>query len=214
MLAQASEQIWKQAASEKNVPLWHIQANLPEFHINHFNAINPQIFNTLQLYCSFCPVLTVIDRCLQSHSAKSDMRHMGVPPSCHVHLPMRPLWLRWRWQEQSGACQNNRKRRTHTLAHSHSHLEHTGTASLSHGTTLIHSHCQSPTECVGCHWLPRLPVSGGASPCTHPLTGDSHWVHYPVSTASQRPEQRQWNMFIYIFIKKALHVIIYILNTP
>lgn len=161
----------------------------------------------LQLYCSFCPVLTVIDRCLQSHSTKSDTRHMGVPPSCHVHLPMRPLWLRWRWQEQSGACQNNRKRLTHTLAHSHSlshtHLEHTQTASLSlTGTTLIHSCCQSPTECVSCHWLPRLPVSRGASPRTHPLTGDSHWVHYPVSTASQRPEQRKWNVFPQIKKKK------------
>lgn len=42
---------------------------------------------------------------------------MGVPPSCHVHLPMSPLWLRCRWQEQSGACQSNRKR----LALSHAH---------------------------------------------------------------------------------------------
>lgn len=72
--------------------------------------------HTFHLYCSSRPALTVIDRCLQSHSAKSDMRHMGVPPSCHVCLPMSPLWLRWRWQEQSGACQSYRKRLTLSLS--------------------------------------------------------------------------------------------------
>lgn len=56
---------------------------------------------------------------------------MGVPPSCHVHLPMSPLWLRWRWQEQSGACQSNRKKLARL---------HPGSPSLSLSQTHTHSH--------------------------------------------------------------------------
>lgn len=104
-------------------------------------SLNLQYFlkkNTFQLYSSSRPTLTVIDRCLQSNSAKSDMRHMGVPPSCHVHPPMSLLWLRWRWQEQSGACQSNRKRITRSLPPSLSR-RHTDSFSLSlTGTTHIH----------------------------------------------------------------------------
>lgn len=101
------------------LPHYHVTCLLQIFSIARILFFNFSIENiqshTFQLYCSSRPALTVIDRCLQSHSAKSDMRHMGVPPSCHVCLPMSPLWLKWRWQDQSGACQSNRKRRTHSL---------------------------------------------------------------------------------------------------
>lgn len=61
---------------------------------------------------------------------------MGVPPSCHVHLPMSLLWLRWRWQEQSGARQSNRKK----LARSHP-----GSPSLSLALSQSHTHSHKHT---------------------------------------------------------------------
>ena len=114
--------------------------------------------HTLQLYCSSRPAPTVIDRCLQSHSAKSDMRHMGVPPSCHVHLPMSLLWLRWRWQEQSGACQSDRNSLAPTDSFPLPYRNNSHTLSLS-----------TPWCCVSAVInFPDFQWAGGASPHSRP----------------------------------------------
>lgn len=81
---------------------------IPNYYITHVNVHTLQILNIqsllpffisniqwhkLQLYCNSRSAGTVIDRCLQNQAAKSHIRHMRVPPSCHVRHPMSPLWL-------------------------------------------------------------------------------------------------------------------------
>lgn len=220
MLAQTSErnhvlstitQIWVSFFLLKHIHAFLLHCHITVYTLNH-TKIKPSTFkarsyslllsniqtHALQLYCSSRPALTVIDRCLQSHSTKSDMRHMGVPPSCHVHLPMSPLWLRWRWQEQSGACQSNRKRLTHTLSLSHTHT-HRQLPSLLQEQPSYTLAVNPPLSVSAVINFPDFQWAGELPLAPTSLTGDSHWgldagnaslsagSLLPVNTASQRP---------------------------
>lgn len=101
-------------------------------------------------------------------NGNSVMGHMGVPPSCHVHLPMSPLWLRWRWQKQSGACQSNRKGITHCRTHPD------GFPLPDRNNPLTLSLSAPPVSSSAVINLPNFQYAMRLPLVPTPLTGDSH----------------------------------------
>lgn len=103
-------------------------------------------------------------------TGKSDTRHMGVPPSCHVSLHMGPLWPRWRWQEQRGPCHRLRKRITYFHTRN-PNLQEQSTNTLAVGP----SPSTPPWVCQLSSTYQTSSVPGSFPFVPTPLTGDSHW---------------------------------------
>uniref|UniRef100_A0AAV2K1B5 Uncharacterized protein n=1 Tax=Knipowitschia caucasica TaxID=637954 RepID=A0AAV2K1B5_KNICA len=60
----------------------------------------------------------------RSPALKGTVRHgaSGHPPSCHVHLPMRPLWTGQRWQEKlRSPSQQQEEAQSHLTVLGHPH---------------------------------------------------------------------------------------------
>lgn len=152
---------------------------------------------------ALAPTPTVIDRCLHSHTGNSDTRHMGVPPSCHVHLPMSPLWLRWRWQEQSGACQSHRKRLTHTHRRLPSLLQEQASYTLAVNPPVSMSAVINfpDFQCAG--ELPLVPAPSqvtGGSMLGMPAS-PARSIH-PVYTERQKGNMKSEFLYVYLYYKE------------